>query len=337
MLGFFAKLFKHRLHSESKRPTMIDDSFLQLVDSNHSVDTKLFLRCIMDMATVSPDPMKIKGRFLVTGITHCKNPDSRPQHELLILELTDTQRRGEKPLFMLLDRTASKARLPSTNFSEHPDSATICDSIIQTLKEMPAAALSSDDSLPPSAHSQAVDESTPPTPNSSTSQLPFLDTVSLISAKSAHASTHPSSKRYVAVDKFTGLKKIEYFAEGMMNVRQLRPVGLTLFDLAVLADAVHNHDPLYSILKSQCYWFASLICDVVLKAYVCSTIGSKQGLENQDRDEVYIPINNYLPDLAGRWMGILINRVEKAVSSVMEANFQIYLQEKEDEVSFILF
>jgi hypothetical protein len=107
---------------------------------------------------------------------------------------------------------------------------------------------------------------------------------------------------------------------------------LTLFELAVLADAVHDHDPLYSTLNSQCYWFARVICAVVEREYACSVVRGKQ--EPLSTDDISIPINNYLPDLGGRFTGILINRVEEAVVTAIASNFRKYLQEKQEEVCF---
>jgi len=46
--------------------------------------------------------------------------------------------------------------------------------------------------------------------------------------------------------------------------------------------------------------------------------------------------NNYLPDLAGRSMGILVSKVEEAVVSIVASYFLKYKEEKRTKVLFII-
>jgi hypothetical protein len=46
---------------------------------------------------------------------------------------------------------------------------------------------------------------------------------------------------------------------------------------------------------------------------------------------------DYLPDLSGRWKGIMISKVGIAVSSLVAISFDKYLQEKAEEVQALLF
>ena len=97
-------------------------------------------------------------------------------------------------------------------------------------------------------------------------------------------------------------------------------------ELVVLADTVHNHNPLNLILRRNCFWFASTVCDVIVKEYPCKSTSSKQfAVSNY---EICIPPNDYLPDLAGRWMGILVSHIEKTISLIVASNFRKYHQEK---------
>lgn len=50
-------------------------------------------------------------------------------------------------------------------------------------------------------------------------------------------------------------------------------------------------------------------------------------VSNVSNNEICIPPNNYLPDLAGRWMGILDSHVEDTVPLVVALNFRKYRQE----------
>lgn len=336
-------------YSDIKPRTMPQDSFLQLVDSTVSLDTSSILRDIIHFAILSPDPKPVINRFMVQGITHCKDQPTTPQHEFIVVELMDTSLSGSEPLFVFLERTASNERPPSTYFGSHPDSTSVLNSIVQTLKEMPDLLLSrndSDSSLPLRSSDPAdipllsyVAESQSDVLASSESpshRFPYFDAASLKSAKAVQSSMHStgSSKVYHADDRFIGAKHFNAYMESMHNVRQIRPQSLSLFDLVVLADTVHNHDPLYSMLRSQCFWFAATICNVIEKGFTCSTVTSEEFVVS--KDDIIVPVNNYLPNLAGRWMGILVSKVEVAVSTVVASNFLRYRQEKRDEVSLLL-
>jgi hypothetical protein len=64
-------------------------------------------------------------------------------------------------------------------------------------------------------------------------------------------------------------------------VRQLdfKSKSLSLFDLAVLANTVHIHAPLYSLLGNHCFWFANIICDVLEQEYpLCVNLDHHFGL-----------------------------------------------------------
>jgi hypothetical protein len=135
-----------------------------------------------------------------------------------------------------------------------------------------------------------------------------------------------------AQDQFTGGNDVNASGSSLGQVIwQIQPQSLSLFKVAVLADVVHNYAPLYSLFRRQCYWFAFIICAVILKTCTCSSIGSPLFME----DEICIPPNSYLPDLAGRWMGILVRGVEEAVLKIIIEKYNARCQEKLDEVRCI--
>jgi hypothetical protein len=121
------------------------------------------------------------------------------------------------------------------------------------------------------------------------------------------------------------------------NLRQIKlePNNLTLFDLAALADCVHNHDLLYTMLQHHCYWFVQVICTIIKMMYHCTIIHNKKYAPVSE-DTICIPANDYLTDLAGRTMGIMICKVEEAVVSVVADKFWAYKKAKLDEVHFII-
>jgi hypothetical protein len=65
-----------------------------------------------------------------------------------------------------------------------------------------------------------------------------------------------------ANDMFLGrdiLRNRKYNMQSGTQLGEFRPTSLTLFHLALLAHIVHVEYPLYSLFKSQCYWFASTV------------------------------------------------------------------------------
>jgi len=354
MVESLAKSF--RIHSDSKRPRIMErDSFLQLIDSISSFDTETFLRGIVHTALLSPDPLAVRNRFMVKGLTHCKDLQDSfiPQHEFVIIELqdSDTLARAERseshPIFIVLERTASSSRQ-----SLPVDSSTLLAGLARTLSEIATNLTASSsllsNSLNPSALSpyQAVaTEEFELTESSQSSHLPspaplshqartrrlrIPDLLSLAVSRASHTSSR-SSEVFRADDRFIGAQNFELYAQSNHNMRQLRPSQLSLFDLAVLANCVHNSDPNYSKFNHQCFWFSSIICDVVAKEYDCSTVSS----DANSTDDISVPRNNYLPDFEGRWMTFLISNVEKRELEDMASKFRKYRQEKEDEVRFL--
>lgn len=314
------------------------DHLLDLLDSTLSFDTSTFLRDIINVALLAENPYSVLNRFKVQGVTHCKECPTGYQHEMLILELIDTSVIGARPPFyMCLERTASvnQPLPPPSYFTDHPDSTTVMESVVQALKETPGYISNSflRSNTTPSSDYQLISEGEPiPSP-----RLPFFDAASVMVAKAIHTSLCSSVLVYKADDRFTGAKNLEIYAHAARNVRQIRPHSVSLFEFALLADTVHNHDPLYSTLKSQCYWYVRMVCDVLRMEYSCvETLGVQDALVS---DAVTIPPNNhYLPNLAGRCVGILIStgKVEETVAKVIHSKFIAYREEKRDEVCFIV-
>ena len=81
---------------------MNQDSFVQLVKSPF-LSTSIILRLVTNLAVVTPEgPEVILNRFTVEGITHCKDDIRTPNHELLLIELSDTHIGNERH-FMILE------------------------------------------------------------------------------------------------------------------------------------------------------------------------------------------------------------------------------------------
>jgi hypothetical protein len=346
MMQWIADLFCTS-ESASKRPTMASDPALQLVDHSLTYDTNTYLDKLISLAIVSPDYQALLNRFVVISMTLTKTLTS-PQHEFLVMMLMDTHISGSAPYLMFLERTKSKKRLnPIDSFLDHPDNAAVLASIVNTLKELPSSLWSS---LPSTSDSE--DELSPDSPRSASPSDPLLgstsspspsnhllrnliDSGTLVSVSVVHTSTESTGKLKLAYaqDQFTGGKDVKATGSVLGQVVwQIQPQSLSLFKVAVLADVVHKYAPLYSLFRRQCYWFAFIICAVIMKICTCSSIGSP---DLHCQEDIRIPPNSYLPDLAGRWMGILVSGVEDAVVKIIIDKYNARCAEKLNEVRCI--
>ena len=310
---------------------MSDEQLLELIDSSLTIDTGSLVRDIALFAMVSPDPQAILNRFMVQGLTHCKDIQApidttlNPQHEFVVVELEDTKQTTSKRLFIVLERTASSVR-PSPSGSLALKAPLLASASISSL----SGSLHSSDSLSP-YKAVATDEFEPSPQGSPSHQLPFLDSASLASTRTLHTSTQSICCLYLADDHFLGAKHFENYAVSTLNIKQIRPQSLSLFELAVLADTIHNHDPQYSILKHQCFWFATTLCHVVGREYKCTMVTSSAPFVS--RVDIR---NSYLPEVGGRWRGFMINDVEDdSVLLAISANFRKHLEQKHDNVLLI--
>jgi hypothetical protein len=309
MLDSLASLFCLLSQSHFKRHpshTLNQDPLLQLLDSSLTFDTGSLLHDIGLFAMVSPNSaQEVLDRFMVQGLTHCKDIQVRPwaptgtnpQHEFILVELEDTKLTSSKPLFIILERAALSASVPLQPSPAHSSIAVV----------MSESLLPSDSLSPYKAVATDEFELTPP----------------------SHASTQSTSSVVLADDRFVGSKNLGAYANSTVN--QVHPQSLSLFELAVLADAIHNHNPHYSTLPHQRFWFATTLCNIVVREYDCITVtGSAPSIS---RDEVG---NRSIPGFKfeGRCMGVMTDRAEDAVSSAIASNFRKYLQEKENEVHF---
>jgi hypothetical protein len=94
-----------------------------------------------------------------------------------------------------------------------------------------------------------------------------------------------------------------------------------------LANVVHEHDPLYSLLLPQCYWFSNMIYEVVA-SYGCHGVIRRDKISSpKKKQEVQIPVNNYLPKIAGHWFGLLVSKISKTMLKIMRAKFEAWLEE----------
>lgn len=267
-----------------KTRTTMTEPEKMLLDPNRILTTDVFLYLLTSWASSVSDPHLVLNRFSVTTISHNKHPES-PEHEFLIIE-TEDQHDHHSRLF-ILERTMSEQ---ASAMQRDPDPEN------KPFKAfLGIASTSSDDS-----HLSSVEEGL----SSSTGSLSLADKASLRSLQSADqiSESLDKGKDYPAKDQFLG----EYFTSLKrfhgQYVRYFKPNNLSLFELALLANTIHDTFPRYSILEHQCYFFAGLICASVEHYFGIQPSKSFNDSEN------YI-IDSHLPNNHGRWKGVKVHTV----------------------------
>ena len=90
------------------------------------------------------------------------------------------------------------------------------------------------------------------------------------------------------------------------NVQYFKPNHLSLFELALLANVVHDLYPTYSLLGRQCYFYANLVYTAAKIHFGVCPCPSKNIDETQDM--VYIIDSHWhLSNKFGRWKGLRKN------------------------------
>ena len=336
--------------------------YLRMIDTalSMSMDTAVFLtHYVTSLVTSSDYYAEAIQSAIVKSVTVNKHTSSTAQHEYLTFEISDANSQDPVSYLLFLERTPSNIQSDPSYFTSHPDSRLFLDTILRQLvspssstqtlnpneshENIPLLDTSSSSSST-SSFSRAADTSSSPSTSflsraADTSTSSFSRLMGAASLASTQAI--PWSRNIVL--KSTTVKAMDQFLVGQharsthgsgQIVRQLQPHGLTLFHLIILANIVHNHDPLYSLLKRQCYWFANTIFYVILKNFICTNVVNGGDPFNEMIEDAHIPPNDYLPDLAGRWMGFRVMSLSKQLIELVSAMFESKRAEELAKVGF---
>jgi len=114
---------------------------------------------------------------------------------------------------------------------------------------------------------------------------------------------------------------------GIQLVDSLNPDReLFLCDLIILTYTIHTHNPVYMLVKEQCYWFASMIMCILKRVY------GHNGAPSLAMDEHVDEVRR----AAGKWHSIPVHRATEpmldSITSQFESNLKAFkervLQEK---------
>jgi hypothetical protein len=323
----FGLRFLNQILSIFSSHTMSSDPFVQFFTSPASMTTTTFLNHFKNIILLSESAPHhhdgVLNHFMVRTISLNKHTATTSQHEFLSINVYDT--RSTKSHLVFLEQTMSSSALPSDS-----DSATaattkpyhqVMRSFLRSLASSPSGLMQADQEveaitlLPTTQSSDSLDSFTPsPTPS-------FKDAASLASAQVMCKSWDSLSGRKVAGDQFVMGQHPSQLYGGGQIMRQLRPDNLTFFQLITLAETVHNYDPLYTLFKRQCYWYANTIYRVIEQTHTFSERMSHEP-EDPESSDLRIPPDIYLPPSAGRWRGLLVMAVSQVLVMEVRKKFE---------------
>ena len=268
----------------SARPKMSLNSERFLFNSANPVDVVTFLYLFTSWATLPAPPLLPKDiidRFYVTCIIHSKHPDS-PEHEFLIIETKDTT--DDSIRFLVLERNISDVKSPTAK--ENTDLIEKFNRLLRTVVgPSPLASLEE-------GHGSGLTTS---------------DRISVASVESVDGvlDSLKISGNHLADDHFIGG---DIFTTRFMGhvVQHFQPKALRLYDLAIIADVVHDANPNYVVLNTQCYFYASLVFAVAERF----SQGTHLECADENRTDLVEIRGSYLSNKYGRWKGMKVTRVD---------------------------
>jgi hypothetical protein len=292
-----------------------------LLHPDHANQTDIFLYVLTSWASGCKDPKAITDRFQVVTLMHIKSRET-PQHEFVLLETKDRDNVNDDEVqFFILERNVDLESTVTTN----QDPALALSQLFEAFKRLARAGLGS--SL------ASMEEGT-----TSMKMMGFGDELSVCTMETANSIMESLRKAHknMAVDHFKFMGCDRTFPKHYHGqiVQYFRPKSMSLFQFAVLAHVVHEAYPSYSILNSQCYFYAAL---VYAAAEGCFEVLAVESADPSQTGLVSIR-GSHLSDQYGRWNGVKITNVnpDSAVVHAIIDRFKTELRSSLNEVCFLV-
>lgn len=280
----------------------MSDGEILVLDPICSQSVETFLYIITSWAGQTSEHEKILDRFRVVCIMHNKNP-TPPEHEYLIIETVD-QEENDKVRFFILERTISNQQSAVCHAEDDRDKKK--KDTFEQFKRLATTAVSTLGSS--EAHMASMEE------GSASSERSLKDEMSLAIIQSTDLVSDSINKtvKVPAVDRILGGSNIGSMKYHGQNVQYFKPKRLSLFELVLLAKVVHEKYPVYSLLYSQCFFYARL---VYAAAESYAQVLTSENADKTQKDLVYIR-GSHLSDKYGRWKGVKVFRMDPLADEV---------------------
>jgi hypothetical protein len=242
-------------------------------------------------------------------------------HEFIIVETWDTK--DETKRLFVLDRQFKVDEGPPNRPEENnrkKNTDTMTHKLLEGLKLSPSR---------PVSPLSAMEEGTliSRTVSYPDHQLSVGDGLSLSAARMARTLSNSKDKggtKMHGYDRLMGENSLlnTGYAFGQ-NGRQITPIDLTLFNLIILAQVVHDYAPEYTFLDRNCYWFCSMIFDACIELFK---------IENLN-DESNVKFGPHDTTVSGRLMGVKVSHTDigelsDVVREYRNAHSEAYAQVK---------
>jgi hypothetical protein len=255
----------------------------------------------------------VLDRFDVVMITHKKSTDS-PFHEFLIVKTYDRSEDCHRKF--ILERNTSVSA-PSEELDEDSyDRPKLLERVKHFAKSLSkyfyGSPNSSPDLLPSSSLSMEIESLT----LVDRSTVSLTESADLVSDSISHKTDNTP-----AVDIFLGANStMRRKYKRAETIQRIKPKGLKLFQLVLLAHIVHELYPEYLLLRRQCFFFASVIVYTVEARFGTLAIDDDDLDEGESENPSEIPDT---PDLnkSGRWRGFKVHVLEKGVIDKLIARY----------------
>jgi hypothetical protein len=300
---------------------------LSLLKWSPSTDTKVFASILLPGLCSNTDafltlyrsgvfqtssPLAAMSRFAVKSITlhNITNAGSEDEYlGYLFVRVEDLEQR--KPYDFIIERTRTGS----------PDNRLLSESRIPSMPMNEIPSPSSYVSLTPAL-----------SPSPTKSQHTRLESASLTSVQGAHALA--GSRESLANDLILGagcMRKARYRSTRV--VRKVTSTKLTLFELALLTDVVHNVAAIHSLFENHCYWFMKIICDAIVALSNGNYTDDDQDNDINNQPYQSPPNCSLSPhSLSGTWN--LVSDVRDRVLVDVLSNFSKRRDEEMAEVCF---
>jgi hypothetical protein len=313
-----------------------------IIDRTLAQPIPVFLSFFNKAASESNSSDDLLSRLAVVYILLHKQTNNPLEHEFLVIETKDTKD-GTMRTFILERMVVGQATAPAP---QRP-MVTKKDSGYQVLENVQqgiANYIRSPSPSRPITPLSAMEEGLASTSTSTLSppllsphrQLSKGDTLSLFAAKTSQSVKHSlkGDNKAIAYDRILGESYLLQTRYGCgRNALQIKPNDLKLFELIVIASAVHDFAPEYTMLERNCFWFCNMVVDVLMEVVNVDEIGTIARDESESDNQQYVKMD----DIRGRWNGWKVTQTDPAEVSMIVKNFRKLHTEELTEVNLFFF
>jgi hypothetical protein len=302
-------------------PTMDElDATPLIFDPNSQMTTNqfLFLYGCWALLDLGSHPLDILSRMKVKTIGHHKSL-AAPEHEYLVIDTVDPSNKSFK---FILDRRPANTTTDSTpavddQISYRTRLTNKLRKLINTLTRFIVPNESVDSSSLAFTSLSIEDKGT----------LALVQTSDLVSE-----SLEKSGCETPAIDRFLGQNHLSLSHYHGQVTAYCQPRELSLFQLVVLSNVVHDLYPTYTVLDTQCFFYAQVVYRATKKIFGTVPLQSadeSQGLvDNID--------SHHAEDFKfGHYKGCLVSLVPPEILSQVESTYAGTYPQEVTKVSFI--